>query len=187
MTKDEVFQVLAKHMVEGLMTHSKLADYYGFLGFDGYQKCHEYHHLKEDISYREISNYYLHHYNQIILDSRFEDPNIIPQQWYQHTRADVSNETKKTSIKTGIEAWVNWEKSTKKLYENLYNELTRIEEVASALMLGKIIKDVDYELAEAEKEWIKQNTLNYDLNDIMIDQENIYKKYKKKIKEIKLC
>ena len=186
MTIDEIYRELAKHMVEGLMVHSKLADYYGFLGFDGYQKCHEYHHLSEDLNYRKISDYYIHHYNKIIMDSKFNDPNIIPDSWYNYKRSDVSIETKKNSVENGIVQWVTWEQKTKKLYENMYYELIQLGELASAGMLMEFIKDVDDELAEAEQEWIEKSTMGYDINDIMMEQKEMKRKYKKKMKEIEL-
>lgn len=37
MTVDEIFSQIAGHMVEGLMTHAQLADYYNFLGLRGYE------------------------------------------------------------------------------------------------------------------------------------------------------
>jgi hypothetical protein len=54
-------------------------------------------------------------------------------------------------------------------------------------MVAELIKDVDNELAEAEQAWIEKIILEYDIDDIVLQQEEIKKKYKKKIKEIKLC
>ena len=35
MTVEEIFSDLSKHMIEGLMAHSQLSDYFGFLGLEG--------------------------------------------------------------------------------------------------------------------------------------------------------
>jgi hypothetical protein len=35
MTVEEIFNQMARHMVEGLMMHSQLTEYYNFLGLEG--------------------------------------------------------------------------------------------------------------------------------------------------------
>jgi hypothetical protein len=78
MTIEEVFSGIGQRMVEGLMTHSQLADYFGFLGLEGYQQCHLYHYFDENCNYKKISNYYLKHYNKLLIDMPFKNPNVIP-------------------------------------------------------------------------------------------------------------
>ena len=121
------------------------------------------------------------------MEKSIPNPQVVPSNWYQHTRQDVSNETKKVSIQTGIEKWVQWEKDTKKLYERLYKELFTLGEQAAAAELEKYIIDVDYELAEASQLHIELVTIDYNLSDIIMEQDTILKKYCKKIKEIELC
>lgn len=187
MTIEEVFSTLAKHMIEGLMIHSKLADFYGFIGLDGYKKCHEYHFFCESKSYRELNNYYLHHFGKLIIDKRFNTPDVIPENWLGYTRADVGDDTRTNSIQAGIEKWVLWERQTKKLYQSAYIELVGLEEIAAAMFVKTLLVDVDYELAEAEQEWIEKRAMDYDVNDIMPEQEQMKKKYCKKMKEIQIC
>ena len=187
MTIDEIFSEIVSHMIEGLMVHSQMTDYFGFLGLKGYQKCHKYHYLEESLNYKKIGKYFLEHFDKIPIEKSIPNPQIVPSAWYQHTRQDVSNETKKDSIQAGIIKWVNWEKGTKKLYERLYKELCSIGEQAAAAELEKYIIDVDNELAEATQLHIELSTIDYDLSDIVMEQETILKKYCKKIKEIELC
>ena len=187
MTIEEIFGAIGKHMVEGLMIHSKLADFYGFIGLEGYKQCHEFHFFCENKSYREINNYYLYHFGKLIEDRRFVNPDIIPDSWFNYTRADVGDDTRKNSIQAGIEKWVLWERQTKDLYQKMYIELINIEEIAAAIMVKKLIEDVDYELAEAEQEWIEKKSMNYNINDIIMEQKEMKKEYCKKMKEINLC
>ena len=185
MTKEEIYRILSDHMVQGLMLHSKLADFYGFLSFKGYQKCHEYHYIEENINYRKLINYYLYHCGKLIPDTGFNKTDVIPENWFQHSRNDVGNETKLNSLKVGIDKWVKWEINTKQLYERMYGELISLNEIAAGENLMIFIKDVDNELAEAQQEMLEITTMNYDLNDIMMKQEDIFKTYKKKLNEIK--
>ena len=62
-----------------------------------------------------------------------------------------------------------------------------LNEVAGAEELKKYILDVDYELAEAEQMHLELLAMNFSMNDIVIVQEDIRKKYHKKMKEITLC
>lgn len=186
MTVEEIFSQISKHMVEGLMFHSQLSDYFGFLGLEGYQLCHKYHYFEENSNYRKISFYYLYHYDRLILDVPIENPHIIPESWYQYTRHDVNAPTRKSSIQAGIEKWVNWEKDTKVLYERLYQELIKINEVAAAKEFCNYIKDVDDELADACQQHLSLMAIDFDISDIMMKQDKIKKDYKKKLKEIKL-
>lgn len=187
MTVPEIFSQVAQRMIEGLMTHSQLADYFGFLGLEGYQKCHIYHYFDENNNYKCIADYYLKHYNKLLLDMPFKNPGIIPENQLQFTRQQVTKDVRKTAIIAGIERQVVQEQDTKKFYESKYNELIQLGEISSAQELNKYIIDVDYELAEAEEIYLELNAIDFDINDIITQQDEIYKKYKKKIKEIELC
>ena len=77
--------------------------------------------------------------------------------------------------------WINWEKETKTLYQSMRLELYALGEVAAALDLDKYIMDVDKELRHAEKKLLELETIGYDIVKIMESQEELYKKYKKKL------
>lgn len=186
MTVEEIFSLIAEHMVEGLMTHAQLADMYNFLGLKGYQKCHEYHYYCENKNFRELTDYYLTHYNKLIAERPFKNPNIIPENWIQFNRFQVDEATRKSYIQYGIEKWINWEKDTKTLYQKYYQDLMQNESVAAALQIEKYIKDVDEELADAEQKLLFCSSIDYDIHDIALEQDEKYHKYKKKIKELKL-
>ena len=185
MTVDEIFSSLSEHMIEGLMIHSQISDYFAFIGLDGYQEWHKYHYFEENSNYKKLGDYYLHHYNKIITERSFKNPSIIPENWYQYTRQDVNNQIRNSAVQMVIERWVGWEKSTKKLYETLYKELITLNEIAAAEELSKYIIDVDYELAEACQKHIELVANDYNISDIITEQKNYKKHYKKKIREIK--
>ena len=187
MTVEEIFNALANQMIEGLMIHSQLSDYYGFLGLLGYAKCHRYHYFEENRNYRAISDYYLLHYNKIIESTPIPNPSIIPTTWFSHKRTDVTPQTRKASIQAGFDKWVNWETDTKKKYEMLYQELINLDEVASALEVAKLIKDVDEELAEADQKRLEQIANDYNISDIINLQDELEQTYLTKLGELELC
>lgn len=186
MTVEEIFSQVAQHMVLGLMIHSQLCDYYNFLGLKGYSKCHEYHYFEENNNYKKICDYFISHYNKLILDRSFENPNVIPNSWFNYSRNDVSIEIRKTATKNGFDKWIKWEQDTKKFYERYYKELIALNEEAAAFELKKYIIDVDYELAEAEQQNLLLLAIDYNMSDIAMEQNDLYQKYENKLKEIEL-
>lgn len=187
MTIEEIFSHITQQMIEGLMTHSQLADYFGFLGLKGYQKCHTYHFFEENCNYKKMVEYYSKHYNRLVIDMPFENPNVIPENQYQYTRQQVSAEARRRAIEAGFDKQVDQEEKTKKFYEQYYTSLTQIGEHAAAAELKKYIIDVDYELAEATQLQLELKANDYNISDIIMAQDDVEKHYKKKLKEIELC
>lgn len=181
MTLEDVYAEISAHMIKGLMVHEQLANYYDFIGLSGYKKCHEYHYLEESCTFRKLNSYFINHHNQLIPYKPVENPNIIPVNWYAHERDDVDGGTRKTAIREGMIRWVEWERQTKNLYEQMYKALIENNEIASATFVKELIRDVDYELAEAEKYYIHKEAIGYDIVSIMDEQKTWEKNYTNKI------
>ena len=184
MNVEEIYSKIASHMVKGLMVHSQMADYYYFLGLDGYGCCHEYHFLDESRAYRRLSRYFLKHHNKLLPEIPIENPDIISKNWYKYSRLDVDSNTKKSAVKAGLTMWHDWETETKHLYESMFKELMDIGEVASALKLKEFICDVDRELEKVTKYKLMKESTGYDLSGIVSEQKTKKEKYKCKMKEL---
>jgi hypothetical protein len=184
MTATEIFSKINQHMIEGLMVHSQISDYYNFLGLHGYSKCHEYHFFTESKSYRTLNNRFFKYYNKLIPEMQNTNPNIIPKEWYNYTRQQVDAGTRKTGVQTALQKWVEWEKETKALYEKMYQELMVQNDVFGAGMVKDLIKDVTEELAQAYQKQLKLKSMDFDIVFIMDEQEERYKKYRKEIKKL---
>lgn len=177
MTVEEIFSKLDNHIIKGLMIHEQMMNYYNFLGLYGYKKCHEYHYMCETMTHNKLNNYYITHYDKLIDESAIEIPEIIPSSWYKYTRQDVDASTKKNAVKMGLEKWVDWERETKNLYEEMFSELMQIGEVSGAMFVRCLIKDVDHELSKAEKYKLTKETLSYDISHIISEQSKKHEKY----------
>lgn len=182
MTIEEIFNNIAGHMVEGIMYHDDFAKAYDFLGLRGYSMCHNYHHIEETKSYCHLSHYYASHYYKLPQLKNLDQPKIIPETWYKYTTMAVDTNTKRNSIKDFMTKWVEWERSTKKLYQDMRHELTEIGELAAAQYIDTLILDVSKELRHAERKLIMLETINYDIVSIAEEQDELYKKYKNKIR-----
>lgn len=187
MTAEEIFAKVSQHLVQGLMIHSEMSDYYNFLGLEGYSKCHLYHYYKESIGYKELNDFFIKNYNKIIPESKNENPPIIPQAWYQYNRQQVDNATRKNSIQTGITKWINWEAETKNLLQQMYQELMAINDVAGAMKIKEMLKDTAEEHATAYQKMIELKAMDYDMGVIMDKQDTLTDSYCKKIKKLFMC
>lgn len=165
-------------MLEGTVFHDQMARYYDFLNLKGYKRCHEYHYFEEILAYRKLCRYFMNHYHMFIPHEDMSDPSVIPDSWYRYTRQEVDTGTKKTSVKTGIEKWVTWEKSTKSLYQDMYKALVDIGEIAAADFLNCFVKDVDCELKYAERKHLELEAVSYDLSTVVLEQNEIHEKYR---------
>lgn len=180
MTVDEIFNKLASHMIEGTMYHYEMLQGYQFLYLDGYAKEQEYHFIEETNNYKKFAQYYIKHYYKLLSLENINRPKLIPETWYKYTTKAVDTGTKRNSIKELMNKWIEWEHSTKKLYQEMRQELYSIGEVDAAIYLDKYIEDVSEELSHAEHQLLMLETINYDIVQIIEWQEDLYKKYKKK-------
>lgn len=183
MTVDELFSELSVHMIKGMMLHEQMANYYHFLGLEGYKKCHEYHYISESLTFRKLNCFYVEQYNKLIPNVKIENTDIIPNNWYNHVRQDVDTNTKRNAIQSGLVKWVKWEKDTKVLLEQTYRDLIDIDEVAGALFISEMIKDVCEEIKDAEQYHLNKESIAYDMIQIIDEQKKDSSKYSKKIKE----
>lgn len=181
MTVEEIFTKINNCMLEGVMLHDQLASYYDFLSLAGYKRCHKCHTEEEMRERRKLLEYYTCHYGRAAPEVQAADPHVIPANWNGHVRSDVDANTKRRAVKDGFTRWNEWEKSAKKLYEKAFKELFELGEIAAAMRVGELIKDVDCELKGIEKETLKLASVDYDINFIYESQPEIHEKYKHKM------
>jgi hypothetical protein len=183
MTVEEIYQKIANHMIEGMMTHEQLANYFDFLGLAGYKRCHEYHYLDESLAYRSLCRYYINHDNKLIMYTKREKVALIPESWFNHVRQDVDTSTKRNAVKSAFDLWQKWEVETKELYEQMYNCLIGLEEVADACKIKQLLKDVDEELKVVEREILNLKSVDYDMIYILECQDCMHERYKEKMEK----
>lgn len=179
MTAEEVFKTISAHMIKGIMFHEQMADYFDFLSLKGYKRCHEYHGVCEAREFRRLHRYYISRYGKLIQDENVGNPEVIPESWYRHERADVDAATVSTAVKSGIEKWVEWESETKTLYESAYCDLIDAGEVAAAGKLWKFIEGVDGELKRAEQKRLELEAVKYNTEYILAEQKEMHDRFKR--------
>lgn len=184
MTVEEVFKTISSHMIEGMMVHDSLADTFAFLNLNGFKRISEYQFKKESLCYRKLHRYYIDRYHKLVEESRVDDPNIIPESWYNYTRPQVDINSKRNAVKSMIDKWVSWEKDTKQLYQGMSRQLEEINEVSAAMYVDHLVEEVDCELKKAERLAIDLASVDYDLKYILDIQKPMHDKYKKLARKV---
>lgn len=170
MTVSEIMGKITAHMIEGLMLHEQMGQYYRFLGMNGYAENHDWHYGQESIMYRFVRDYYITHYNMLPPKVTATNPNAIPDGWYRYKRDEVDTNTKRSAVKNGLTAWRTWEEDTKALYQKMYSELMALGEVAFASVVESIIVDTDKELADVMAYFLRHKADDYSMESIMAEQ-----------------
>ena len=201
----QLYSELINRMKQGIEMHEQLSDYYGFLNLPGYQKCHEYQMLCELLTYQKAKNMYMKEYNQLVqplnmmngitnlsnmsnnntnTPTNLNYTNVIPNQWYNHTRYDVDANTKRNAVRDGFKRWIDYEKDTKQFLIKMGEQLEQKNEREAARKLDYLIDHVEKEIEHAEEALMSLENSGYDMNYILQQQEPLKAKYAEKIRKI---
>ena len=180
----EVFNKISARQIRAVMKHNQWADMFDYMGLMGEKRWQEYRAICEFSEMRGIHRYALNHCNRLIQDIAIEQVNEIPSNWYNYTRLDVDNETRKNYVKKIYEDWYKWEKETKEFLEEQFKTLTENHKIADANKVNDLICDVDQELKRLTRKMLEYKAVNYDLNYIIYCQPEMHEYYKEKTKEI---
>ena len=189
MTVDEISSLVAQRLLQGAMNHEQFANYYSFLGLEGYKLFHTYHFLDETLEYINFIDYYIGTYNKLIPHFAIEtlsSISIIPQNWYSHMREDTDVNTKRNAIKNGLEKYVKWERDTKKFLEDVAIQAINVGELCLGEKIKECLKSVDKEIKLAEKEWLEIKSTDYNLSTVVEKQGYLCKKYTKKLQQTRM-
>lgn len=186
----EVFNEISKHMIKGIMFHEQMADYFDFLNFHGLKRWQEVRFFEENTELRGLHRYAINHCNKLVYDSDISNIRYIPNSWYNYTRYDVDTNTRKTAVKDAFGKWCEWEKETKALYERMFKKLTENGYISYANKVNELIKNVDNELKYLTRKMLEYKSVDYDIDYIMYQQDELHNKYEKELEEVykvKMC
>ncbi len=112
--------------------------------------------------------------------------NVIPANWYQHTRYDVDASTKRQAVRDGFKRWIEYEKDTKQFLQNMSQRLEQANDREAARKLDYLIDHVEGEIECAEEKMMALENSGYDMNYILQEQPQMKQKYAEKIKELNM-
>lgn len=176
----DVFAKVSDHLIDGMTMHGQMADYYNFLGLEGFKRLHEYHFICETISMRRIRHYFIDHCNRLLPVANTKHIDVIPVEWLNFTRQAVESETKPKAVETGMREWCKWGHETKEPYAKSAKDPYDAGEVAAARMIYELVRDVDDECKYADSLALKLNAADYGMQVIVPMRHELHEKYKKK-------
>lgn len=181
---ESIFSEINARMIAALMLHDQMSDYFDFLGMKGYKRLHEYQYFAESLERKKLNQYYIHHHNKLIPDIYSGQVTMIPENWQTANRISVGKSTKQKGIEDGFNQYHEWESETKNLYEHYSSRLREMGAVADAIMVEKLVEDVNSELKKLERIIVDLISSGYDMVYITESQQRIHDKYKAKLHEI---
>ena len=177
----DVFEEINSRQVKALMFHSEAADLFGFMGLEGFKHMHEYQYLAESAEHREIKSYFLKAHDKILPDdSGIKPVEVVPDDWLQYTRMDVTPSIRKQHTERVMNLYRNWEEETLKVYSMCAHYLMNWGEVTDFCRVKDLIKDVQWELFCLKDICLRLRSVEYDPGFIVSLQEELTEKYKEK-------
>lgn len=177
MTVSEIFGRINANQIEGVMLHSQLAEYFGFLNLCGYQRQQECQAMSEFHEHQNTVLHFVSRFNHLLPKVTAKDPEIIPSAWRNYTRQHVDAGTKRKAVRDAFLRWQSWEAETKRLYEQAYADLHELGEISAACEVKKLVQSVDCELERIERQRINLECLDYDLAAICAEQDGLLARY----------
>lgn len=180
----EVFSAINARQITALMFHDEMADLFDFIGLRGFKRMHEYQYLAESAEHRCIKRYYLNHHGMLLPEEEIEEVDVIPDDWYQYNRMDVTPAVRKQAVQKAMEQYYDWEAETKELYQKCAAYLIAWQKVADFNKVNALVQDVDKELKYLERLCIELKAVDYDAVYIESIQDRLHEKYKGMSKDI---
>lgn len=181
---EAIFSEINARMIAALMFHDQMSDYFDFLGMKGYKRLHEYQYFAESLERKKLNQYYINRHNKLIPNAYSGQVSMISDSWLTANRISVGKSTKQKGIEDGFNQYHEWEADTKSIYEHYSSRLRELGAVADAIMVERLVEDVDKELKKLEGIIVDLISSGYDMVYITESQQGIHDKYKSKLHEI---
>lgn len=181
----QLYSVMNKRMTTALMLHAEMSDYFNFMGLHGFKRMHEYQYFKESIGKRKLNRTYLDMHNKFISEKGHEKIDVIPVEWYKHTRMDIDDGILPKYTKMALNTYKQWEEETKELLENICHVILERGKISDYNIMLCYLDDVQCELKKIYRLVEELNGVGYDVLYIVEKQKEIHDCYKEKMKHLK--
>lgn len=180
----EAYAVVNSRQITALMLHDDMADLFDFLGLHGFKRMHEYQYLMESAEHRALKRYYINHHNMLLPENELTPVSVIPKDWVNHTRMEVTPSVRKQYTKMAMEEYHKWESETKDIYNKMAYYLMDWQKVADFNKINCLIADVDMELKYLQRLCIELKAVDYDPSYLLVIQDKYHEMYKEKCEKI---
>ena len=177
---EQVYSTLNEQMCKGISFHEQLADYFCFLGLQGFKRMLEYQYMKECADKRKLHRRYIDHHHRLIPVKQVQYPVLIPSDWMRYKTTDIDDSVISKFVKSAIEQYKQWEEKTKELYEEQCDILRDAGMVSDMEYVKELVLGVEKELKKIHRMMEGLNGTGYDVTTIHGMQDKYHEKYKKK-------
>lgn len=181
---EDVYAIVQKRMCLATDFHSQLADFFCFLGLQGFKRMCEYQYMKECAESRKVHRKYIDHHHRIIPPSidvyAGEKPDIIPKDWNRYTTQDIDDNVIPKFVRMALTKYYEWETETKDIITEQCERLMQMNAYADYEFLKEMILDVEKEIKKVMRLYEQLNGTGYDVTMIHGMQDKYHEKYKKK-------
>lgn len=181
-----LYSLMESHMVEGIMFHNDMSDYFNFIGLHGFKRIHEYQFYEENKNRRLLVRNVLDVHNVLIPHVEVETKEYIPRDWYKYTRMNIDDTIIPKLTRNAWKMYREWEEQTKEMYENIACAFMKKEMLMDYSTVMCYVKDVQGELKKIYRMCECLSNVAYDPVYIMEIQGKVHDKYKHKLNKLKL-
>lgn len=164
MSPIEIFEKINNHQLKGIMFHDSLISLFDFLylpGFKRWQMCQ----LRSESEERcEFKHYVMRNHHKLLKDAPDTKEEIIPEDWYQYTRFDVTPQLRRQYVESAFIKYKEWENKTKALYEQCSKVLYDNGNVLDACKIQELAEGVekeDFSIVEILWDTLKLDRVGY--------------------------
>lgn len=183
----EIYSEIRRRLIAALMFHGQMADYFDFLGLNGYKRMHEYQYYAESAGFRNLTKHYINHHNKLLPDIFGGEVKMIPDAWLSVDRMSVGRSTKQKAVEDAFNAYHEWEQESAAVYAHYANALRGSGHEADAIYIDRLVEDTEEELKCVSRIILDLISSGYDMVYIVESQRELHEKYKKMQKGLKLC
>lgn len=180
---EELYDLINERMCMALEFHSQLADYFCFLGLQGFKRMAEYQFMKECAGKRKMHRRYIDTHHRILPVRQIEMVQLIPKEWTRYTTEDIDDSVIPRFVKAILKEWYEWEQETKELYEDICDQFQEMGMHADCEYVKDLIANGEKECKKIMRLYEKLNGTGYDAGQIHQMQDKYHEKYKKKYED----
>ena len=167
-----------------ILFHREQADLFWYLSLPGFAMMHEYQLAAESFIQRKIKRFIISTYNRVSPDDIPKTANIITPLIKGKSRKETNSSERWTAIKESFKAYETWEDATLREYERIAKQLSERGEIASYRFVSKVVEDVHTELSYISDLLLAYNSMDYDMPQIVSDQDTLFERYEYKMKKM---
>ena len=151
------------HIMNGVIMHSNMVDFYDFLHLKGFRKWQE-HNVEEEFCHvTEIQHHFIKRHHMMIppYEEHFTS-GVIPTSWYDHSAIEVTKDDIVREVKRSLHEYLDWERKTQIFLKEKTKELIELDAFAEYMDLRELEENVACEIHYLENLIIELESVGYD-------------------------